>query len=350
MKFHFGPLQRDIEEGEEIKFDGTTMLINGDEKHSMPKLRGVIKAGWLIPEGQASEAYRPKPAGILVRPADELKARDEGRTGKHSMDMVGHEERVVVSQIGSDSGAQIGSGNRIPDARPNQHTASVVSGGTLGAQGGKTVGSIGSASGAAVGAEGDAVGRSSMTVTASNIGRLKSEQRQREEQFGKRETVSGTPEGVDVADLLEEEDPDTAARLRERRAAAKASEAKVGGHPNDKAAPAADPEVEGDREVGTSEAPDATTELSGLWDGEGEGGEAAPAGEPKAKLKPKGASEEEKKKLADFEWDKTRHWSKRVEDAVSNYANQPRFLRKILAMETPTVAEKIEARLEELGL
>lgn len=343
MKFHFGPLQRDIEEGEEIQFDGTTMLINGGEKHSMPKLRGVIKAGWLIPEGQEAGEYRPKPAGILVRPADELKARDEGRTGKHSMDMVGHEETVVVSHIGTDSGAQIGSGNRIPDNRPSQHRASVGSAGTLGAQGGKTVGTIGSASGAAVGAEGDAVGRGSMTVTASNIGRLSSEQRQREEQFGKRQVQSSTPQGVDVADLLEEEDPETAARLRERRAAAKASEAKVGGHPNDKRAAAASD----DREVGSSDAPDESTELSSLWTDED--GASEPASDGKAKLKPKGASEAEKKEAAEFEWDTSVHWSKRVSKAME-FADKPRIMRKILAAETPTVASKIEEKLEEMGL
>ena len=338
MKFHFGPLQRDIEEGEEVEFDGTTMRMPGGDTHSMPKLRGVIKAGWLIPEGAAHEAYRPKPAGIMVRPADELKARTEGRTEKVSMDMVGHEETVVVANIGGDSGAQIGSQGRIEPIGPAHRAATVVSGGTLGSQGGKVVGGIASASGAAVGAEGETAGRASMTVTASSIGRLKSDQNKREEAFGNREVQSSTPEGVDVADLLEEEDPQTAAVLRERRAASKASEAKVGGHPNDKAAPP------------PSDAPDETTELSGLWEGEGEAPPADPEAETKVSLKPKGATDEEKKAASNFTWDKTRHWSKRVEDAVSNFGTKPRILRKILAMETPTVAEKIEAKLEEMGL
>lgn len=331
-KFHFGPLERNIEEGELIEFDGTTMLYEG-EKYSMPKLRGPIKAGWLVPKDAEVGEYKPQPAGIEVRPADELKARDEGRTGKHSMGMVGHEETVVVSRIGTDSGAQIGSGNRIADERPSQRSASVVSGGTLGSQGGKTVGTIGSASGAAVGAEGETSGRASMTVTASSLGRLKSDQRQREEQFGKRQVVSSTPSGVDVADVLEAEDPEIAARLRERRAAAKASEAKVGGHPNDKKQP-------------TPTAGDEDSELTSLWDGDPS---EAPSDPPKAKLRPRGATESEKEEAANFEWDTSIHWTKRVKKAVE-FAENPRILRKILAQETPSVASKIEEKLEALGL
>lgn len=331
--FHFGPLERDIEQGTEIEFDGTTMRFVSGEEHTMPKLRAVISAGWLIPEGTEAEDYRPKPAGIMVRPADELKARDEKRTGKHSMDMVGHEEQVVTSHIYTNSGAQIGSGNRIADDHPSQHQVSVGSGGTLGAQGGKIVGGIGSASGAVVGAEGEAVGRAGMTVTASNLGRLRSEQKKREEEFGKRQIVSSSPKGTDVADLLEEENPELAAQLRSRRAEAKASEAKVGGHPNDSA----------------FSTEDVDSDLEDLWEKEGPV-KVVEDPQPKVKLKAKGASSSEKKELASFEWNKTRHWSKRVSDAVNNYADKPRFLRKILAIETPSVAEKIEAKLEELGL
>lgn len=329
QKFHLGGLEMDVEQGEILEFDGTTLRFpNGGESHSMPKLRGVIKAGWLIPEGQEITGVRPQPAGIRVRPADELKAREEGRSkDKFSMDMVADEERVVTASIHNTSGAQVGSG-----ASPSPGTEYVSESqgqAMIGAQShlAKPVATIGGGSTAAVGAEGSAVGANRMTVTAGNIGRLKSEQRKREEQaIVNRESARTRGEGRSSLEALAEEDPELAARLAERRAAADASAAKVGG---------------------------TTHSYPAEEEAEEDFVEAALADEPepeKKKAKRKKTEAEkaaEKAELDSFEWDKTIHWTKRVEKAVE-YRDRPKILRKILAMETPSVAEKINAKLDEL--
>lgn len=335
QKFHLGGLEMDVEQGEILEFDGTTLRFpNGGESHSMPKLRGVIKAGWLIPEGQQITGVRPQPAGIRVRPADELKAREEGRSkDKFSMDMVADEERVVTAHIHSSSGAQVGSGAAPPPGTEyvNESQGQAM----IGAQShlAKTVGTIGGASSAAVGAEGEAVASTPMTVTAGNIGRLKSEQKRREEANirARAEAARANGGGANALEALAEEDPELAARLAERRAQADASAAKVGGTTH--SYPKADEpeEEEADDFVG-----------------------AALADEPeeptKKKAKRKKTDEEkaaEKAELEAFEWDKTIHWTKRVEKAVE-YRDRPKILRKILAMETPSVAEKINAKLDEM--
>lgn len=342
QRFHLGGLEMDVEQGEVLEFDGTTLRFpNGGASHSMPKLRGVIKAGWLIPEGQEITGIRPQPAGIRVRPADELKAREEGRgQDKFSMDMVADEERVVTSHIHTSSGAQIGSA-----AAPREGTEYVSEAhgqALIGAQShlAKPVATIGAGSSAAVGAEGEAVGSTRMTVTSSSIGRLKHEQRQREEQaIVNRASAKAAGNGRSVIDEIAQEDPELAARLAERRAQADASAAKVGGapqhsyptHPDD-----------------LSETPDHDDEEDFV--GAALDVEASEPESTKRRARRKKTDEEkaaEKAELEAFEWDKTIHHTKRVKKALE-YRDKPKILRKILAMETPSVAEKINAALDEL--
>lgn len=47
----------------------------------------------------------------------------------------------------------------------------------------------------------------------------------------------------------------------------------------------------------------------------------------------------------DVDWDMTRHWANRVKDAVKNYSDKPVLLAQILAMENPSVSQKIQVRI-----
>jgi hypothetical protein len=334
-KFHLGTLERDVEEGEELDFDGTTVKLSDGQTHSIAKLRGCIRAGWLALAGEEAPRYRPKPAGIQVRAADPMKAQAEGTAAKFSMENVADEETVVTSTIGGDSGAQIGDQSRIAPEHAITPKQASITGGVIGAQEGKQVASIGGATGAAVGAEGTAGMAEGTMVTASNIGRLRSEQTQREQQFGNRTIESGKGKGLEELDNL---DPAVKARMIERRQQALEAEKKA---------------MEGDEED------DDAIDFGLLDDPEPEPVNASP---PKKKKLSKKAQKKEapkkeapkkeapKKEPVKVDWDMTRHWTKRVKDAVENYADKPRHLRKILAMEKPSVATKIQDKLEELGL
>lgn len=88
-KFHLGPLGRDIEAGTLIEFDGNTARIDG-ATHSLPQLRGCVKAGWLVEASAPATAYRPKPADIPIHAAQPTR-QDRGQPTK--MTTVHDEER-----------------------------------------------------------------------------------------------------------------------------------------------------------------------------------------------------------------------------------------------------------------
>lgn len=336
-KFHLGALQRDLEQGEEIEFDGTNLRLDGST-HSMPKLRGVIKEGWLIPLGESVGDFVPKSSSISVRAADPLKAQAEGLPQRSVMGTVHNEERVVTASVPTASGASIGSGTGETPRAGTQYVSEAAAAGILAAQGGTAVASVGAGSGAAVGAEGEAVASEGMRVTSSSIGRLKHEQKQREEQvIINRESAKSSGDTIDV-NKLAEEDPELAARLAERRAAAVASEEKVGGHPNHGAAPSAPaaPEDEIEGEINFLDVAETGSD----------------PGDERPTLQRKEDAEKEaaqKEAAASFEWDTSIHWLKRVAKAVEMIQENPRLERRILAAETPSVAQKITAKLEELG-
>lgn len=328
-EFHLGAIERTLFLGQIIEFDGMTVRFpETGEKHSIPSVMSAIKKGWMIPADQELDPQAPQPAGIMVRPADELKARAEGQTAKAAMMTTMDEERVVTSHVPTSSGAQIGSGTQVADDR---NVISEASGqARLGAQSAmaKVVGQVGGGSSAVVGAEGEAQLAKPMKVTASSIGRLKHEQKSREKQhIENRASAKASGDGTSVADVLAD-DPDVAARREARRREALEAERRAGG---DVAR----------YEHSQDDGPEITFGMEDVDEA------------PRRRLQSKeevASKEAEKQDLSSFKWDKTRHWRVRVEDAVSNYADKPKFMRKILGSETPNVAEKIQAKLEELGL
>ncbi len=67
-KIHLGALETDIQEGETVFFDGTTMKRGSDEEE-ITTLRAAIKVGWLVPEDVEVGAYIPQPADIKIHEA-----------------------------------------------------------------------------------------------------------------------------------------------------------------------------------------------------------------------------------------------------------------------------------------
>lgn len=81
--------------GEEIEYDGSTVVLkDGRTFHDVPQLRGAIAQGWFDLVDGATPSYRPKPAGIQVRAAEQ---RGQGRVVKSVVETVRAEEREVIS-------------------------------------------------------------------------------------------------------------------------------------------------------------------------------------------------------------------------------------------------------------
>ena len=67
-KLHLGAFQVDLPEGAIVEFDGQTVKWGGTS-YNAPAVRGAVTAGWLVPEADNVSRYIPKPAGVRVRPA-----------------------------------------------------------------------------------------------------------------------------------------------------------------------------------------------------------------------------------------------------------------------------------------
>lgn len=68
--FTIGDTEQKIEPGTEIVFDGHRASIEGEEPVVLPRLRTVIKAGWLVEESKDDgAAFKPRSAEINVSPS-----------------------------------------------------------------------------------------------------------------------------------------------------------------------------------------------------------------------------------------------------------------------------------------
>lgn len=67
-KIHLGALEFDIQEGETVLFDGTT-LQRGEREDEIHTLRAAIKVGWLVPEDSEETSYTPQAADIKIHEA-----------------------------------------------------------------------------------------------------------------------------------------------------------------------------------------------------------------------------------------------------------------------------------------
>lgn len=94
---HVGAIADNLAYGEVVFYDGQTlkrgsMDVPGD---LVPNLKGAIKAGWLVPEGEEGTRYVPKPADIRIHAA-ESRGRDRGEG--HRITTVSDEERDLGSR------------------------------------------------------------------------------------------------------------------------------------------------------------------------------------------------------------------------------------------------------------
>jgi hypothetical protein len=90
-KVHLGALESDLEEGEVVLYDGTTMR-RGPDDVQLATLRAAIKVGWLIPEDEEAQPYVARSAGVEIRPAE---SRGRERGPARVMGVVEDEERSV---------------------------------------------------------------------------------------------------------------------------------------------------------------------------------------------------------------------------------------------------------------
>lgn len=93
--FALGSTGISVPEGVELQFDGTTVILNGQEIN-LPTLRGAVRLGWLVPkENYETSAFQPPPrANMTLHPAV-----DDGQNKAQKVSVsVDSDERVVMSQ------------------------------------------------------------------------------------------------------------------------------------------------------------------------------------------------------------------------------------------------------------
>ena len=78
---HLGRLERYLEKGDIVDFDGHTLKFEGAD-HSLPQLRGAIMAGWLVPADDTTTTYKAKSANIKIRPAKAANIENRGKEMK----------------------------------------------------------------------------------------------------------------------------------------------------------------------------------------------------------------------------------------------------------------------------
>lgn len=78
---HLGRLERNLEKGDIIDFDGHTLKFEGSD-HSLPQLRGAVLQGWLVPASDTTTVYKAKSSNIKIRPAQAANINDRGKAMK----------------------------------------------------------------------------------------------------------------------------------------------------------------------------------------------------------------------------------------------------------------------------
>jgi len=96
-KIHLGTIQQDIPEGTIVEFDGS-ILKWGGQTYTVPQLQAGIRAGWLVPAADTTSIYRPQPAGVRVRPAQSAGSE---RGEPMQMEEASEEEQVVGTVAGA---------------------------------------------------------------------------------------------------------------------------------------------------------------------------------------------------------------------------------------------------------
>lgn len=403
-RLHLGALEEDLQEGEVVDYDGTTMK-RGPDVHQLASLRAAIKVGWLVPDEQEGGSYVAKPAGVEVRPAE---SRGRERGPARSMGMVEAEERDLgsitdVRREGSPEVHVAATGKKVSRGAPTG--AKVMSDTKLG---GKTVTESGQ--------EGRVIGRFKSAAQSERVDVSTGADRKIQSQIEKTEGVqivkkavasgdvqetisgeeleellpeaasSGTPEpGIAGEGDDQESGEERAIRLAKakRIADAKLAERKAAlfnkNMASDKATVSATgPSIQNTEAVvgGGHQEIDATatvsrgmTSVGGAEDGRvvGKIGQTPKAGVPpvddlsdEPDIEFKAESDEDdvpaeaiiqakiemiQQFVPGFQWDMNLQWAKRVKLAVETYGSNMPVINAILSIETPAVRKHIMRRL-----
>jgi len=319
-KFHLGSIEKDINQGDVIYFDGEVAKIGGKE-HNLQQIGAAVRAGWLVPadSSAASEPYRPQPAKMDVRPAQ---ATDRDRGAPREVRTVHDEER------------DLGNLKTVRDRGDGVVRREVQ-------------GEDASSDGVPVGKLKRAAVQKTV-LTAENATRVAQEINKIDNVQGTTDRLAvpvkvaatGDVQEARVADALDELLGDSVTSS-EVPAPGPAGEGNSPHLTVDEKAQRAAAAAEAARkarkaQVEASEAPAPTP------------AEAPPAGEVEeqvdfATLAAKVALV--RAVIPKFEWDLTRPWKVRVAEAIKTYGKNPLYLNGILSVETETVKKHIAAAL-----
>lgn len=325
-KFHLGSIEKDINQGDIIYFDGEVAKIGGKE-HNLGQIGAAVRAGWLVPVDStaAAEPYRPQPAKMDVRPAQ---STDRDRGAPREVRTVHDEER------------DLGNLKKVRDRGDGVVRREVV--GEDASSDGVPVGKIKRA----------AVQKT--VLTAENATRVAQE-------INKIDNVQGTSDRLAVPVKVVATGDVQEARV------ADALDELLGDSVTSSEVPAPGPAGEGnsphltgdERAMRVAAAAEAARKARKA---QVESFEAPKAEAPKAEAPKVELAAEEAEEPVDlatlaakvalvravipkFEWDLTRPWKARVTDAVKTYGKNPLYLNGILSVETETVKKHIAAAL-----
>lgn len=344
-RVHLGAIAKDLYEDDIIEYDGHTMKY-GPESYAIPILRAGIQAGWLVPAVDKTSTYKPKSAGIKLRPIDSSKAPAETNT---ESDSVSEDEAVVgtldrsnesrrvkdmptrtaraAGKKSDESGAKVKVASEdiyepefsepertVEEADEINHKrireikaalekkAAKKFAGDISAD--VTVGSSGAPS--ASESEGVVVKTYAFSDKSSGVA------------VGATDSVAGRAKAIDITRV-------TASSIEaKQKPIGKRASTQIPAEGNTDIRQIHKTGATGDAAITT-----VSSELAELLP------EAAVVGAAK------------KSRTKSFQWDMDRHWKTRVKDALDNYASNPMLLRQIVDMEVPSVKERIQKAIGE---
>jgi len=371
-KIHLGKLETDLKEGDVIQFDGQVIKIGGVE-HYYPELRAAFKVGWVVEQTDNISNYIPKASDMKIRAAQDNKKAaktapvtvtdDETHVGPARpsrnvirADDVGSDGVTHVRSFSRDLKQQdqeernVGPSRKTAEPKPLlRKTASEMKSDSVGNEDSVLVGKIRTP---AVSAKTTITDVSSAAQAAAKLDNTPPPRAILNSKGGEEIFAA---EAETVEEILPALDSENRARIvrEQRRAQAKASDAKIAKEEPAKASPVkvaskvAPKAVE--KPVPAKATPPAKKVAVPV-------AKAAPAkaAVPAKPVKKAGPQSIEQVILAGDEtdlggglkWDMTIQWLKRVNIALTKYQDNPEAMAKILAVESPAVVKVLSKAYE----
>lgn len=293
---HLGAIETNIARDEVILYDGSVVKIAGQE-HAIPSMRGAIKEGWFVPEGDTTSTRKVRAAGVAVRPAQNA-AGDKDRT--LTLSTVEDDERAVSTVTDAKLGYREGHPTKVEEGDDGVAVSKIR---TKAKQAAKVTDA--QAADRAIRDLDDKPPPKAEAIATGDV----------------QETIVGE----DLEELL----PEAASTKKP-----KPGTAGEGDHPEMTAAERAEYARKA-RLAQFGEAPAAEEEPE----------EEPESNDPVSDLDQKLAII--RMSIPDFEWDLSVQWAKRAKLAVEKYRDNPLYLNSILAIETDAVKKEIANRLSK---